>query len=125
MGRTRGVRHRPRGRVGMACREACPGAIGVAATALDTIRGVSDTSPTSPDTSANVPGIDPDDLATCLRVLQEGGRLPAEHPDSVTLQRAVGRLFKEVKRNRRRKAKDARLAADRAVIEATATGSLP
>ena len=123
MGRTRGVRHRSRGRVGMACREACPGAIGVAATALDTIRGVSDTSPTSPDTSANVPGIDPDDLATCLRVLQEGGRLPAEHPDSVTLQRAVGRLFKEVKRNRRRKAKDARLAADRAVIEATATGS--
>lgn len=69
------------------------------------------------------PAIDPDDLAVCLRVLEEGGRLPAEHPDSVVLQRAVGRLFKEVKRNRRRKARDARLAADRAVIEATATGS--
>lgn len=68
-------------------------------------------------------GIAPEDLATCLRVLEAGGDLDPEHPDSVTLQRAVGRLFKEVKRNRRRAARDARLAADRAVIEATATGS--
>ncbi|WP_295625958.1 SDR family NAD(P)-dependent oxidoreductase [uncultured Corynebacterium sp.] len=68
-------------------------------------------------------GIAPEDLATCLRVLEAGGELDPEHPDSVTLQRAVGRLFKEVKRNRRRAARDARLAADRAVIEATATGS--
>ncbi|MFC3850870.1 SDR family NAD(P)-dependent oxidoreductase [Corynebacterium hansenii] len=67
--------------------------------------------------------ISPEDLATCLRVLDAGGRLYPEHPDSVTLQRAVGRLFKEVKRNRRRAARDKRLAADRAVIEATATGS--
>lgn len=64
-----------------------------------------------------------EDLATCLRVLEAGGRLDPEHPDAVTLQRAVGRLFKEVKRNRRRAARDRRLAADRAVIEATATGS--
>lgn len=64
-----------------------------------------------------------EDLATCLRVLEAGGQLDPEHPDSVTLQRAVGRLFKEVKRNRRRTARDKRLAADRAVIEATATGS--
>ncbi|MDO4609358.1 SDR family NAD(P)-dependent oxidoreductase [Corynebacterium sp.] len=71
----------------------------------------------------DVPGIDPDDLATCLRVLEEGGRLPAEHPDSVALQRAVGKLFKDVKRARRRAARDRRLAADRAVIESTATGS--
>lgn len=113
------------GRVRMAVR-----AIGDAASRLDTIRGVSDTSlspsPASPNADSGAPvspGIDPEDLATCLRVLREGGSLPAEHPDSVTLQRAVGRLFKEVKRNRRRKAKDARLAADRAVIEATATGS--
>ena len=68
-------------------------------------------------------GIAPEDLATCLRVLEAGGDLDPEHPDSVTLQRAVGRLFKEVKRNRRRTARDKRLAADRAVIEATATGS--
>lgn len=67
--------------------------------------------------------IDPDDLATCLRVLEAGGRLDPAHPDSVTLQRAVGRLFKEVKRQRRRAARAKRLAADRAVIEATATGS--
>ena len=68
-------------------------------------------------------GISREDLATCLRVLEAGGHLDPEHPDSVTLQRAVGRLFKEVKRNRRRAARDKRLAADRAVIEATATGS--
>ncbi|WP_448850761.1 SDR family NAD(P)-dependent oxidoreductase [Corynebacterium sp. 335C] len=72
---------------------------------------------------ADAPGIDPADLAVCLRVLEEGGRLPAEHPDAVTLQRAVGKLFKDVKRARRRAARDRRLAADRAVIEATATGS--
>ena len=41
-------------------------------------------------------GIAPEDLATCLRVLEAGGDLDPEHPDSVTLQRAVGRLFKEV-----------------------------
>lgn len=69
------------------------------------------------------PGIDPEDLAVCLRVLDDAGRLPADHPDAVTLQRAVGKLFKAVKRARRRAARDRRLAADRAVIEATATGS--
>lgn len=54
---------------------------------------------TAGDTPAT--GIDPDALAVCLQVLSDGGELPADHPDSITLQRAVGRLFKEVKRQRR------------------------
>lgn len=69
------------------------------------------------------PAIDPADLETCLRVLEAGGDLPADHPDSITLQRAVGRLFKEVKRQRRSAARRKRQEADRDVIERTATGS--
>lgn len=68
-------------------------------------------------------GIDPDELATCLRVLDEGGSLPADHPDSVALQRAVGHLFKEVKRQRRSAARQSRQKADQEVLERTATGS--
>ncbi|WP_280402881.1 SDR family NAD(P)-dependent oxidoreductase [Nocardia carnea] len=69
------------------------------------------------------PSIDPNDLATCLRVLEQAGRLDPGHPDSVTVQRAVGGMFKELKRQRRNAARQAKLAADRAVVAATATGS--
>ncbi|WP_280417470.1 SDR family NAD(P)-dependent oxidoreductase [Nocardia carnea] len=67
--------------------------------------------------------IDPNDLTTCLRVLEQAGRLDPGHPDSVTVQRAVGGMFKELKRQRRIAARQAKLAADRAVVAATATGS--
>ncbi len=53
--------------------------------------------------------IDPDELATCLRVLEQAGQLDKEHPDSVTVQRAVAR--------------DAISEADRQVVAATAAGS--
>ncbi|WP_040792480.1 SDR family NAD(P)-dependent oxidoreductase [Nocardia paucivorans] len=67
--------------------------------------------------------IDPDDLATCLRVLDQASRLDKDHPDSVTVQHAVGRMYKHLKRARRTAARQAVAAADRAVIAATATGS--
>ncbi|MFI5719091.1 SDR family NAD(P)-dependent oxidoreductase [Nocardia sp. NPDC051750] len=67
--------------------------------------------------------IDPNDLATCLRVLEHAGQLDPGHPDSVTVQRAVGGMFKELKRQRRTAARQAKSAADRAVVAATATGS--
>ncbi len=67
--------------------------------------------------------IDPNDLTTCLRVLEQAGRLDPGHPDSVTVQRAVGGMFKELKRQRRVAARQAKLDADRAVVAATATGS--
>jgi NAD(P)-dependent dehydrogenase (short-subunit alcohol dehydrogenase family) len=71
----------------------------------------------------NVPGLDPERLATCLAVLAEAGNLPPEHPDAVALRRATAGLFKTVKLQRRRERRDAILAADKAVTEATATGA--
>ncbi|MDM7488984.1 SDR family NAD(P)-dependent oxidoreductase [Rhodococcus sp. CSLK01-03] len=68
-------------------------------------------------------GIDPADLATCLRVLSLVGELDADHPDSVTVQRAVGHMFKKFKRARRNEVRRAKVAADRQVLATTATGS--
>ncbi len=68
-------------------------------------------------------GIDPADLATCLKVLKAAGALEKEHPDSVAVQRASGQLFKDLKRSRRIAARNAKSDADRAVVAATATGS--
>ncbi|MFF0455914.1 SDR family NAD(P)-dependent oxidoreductase [Nocardia africana] len=67
--------------------------------------------------------IDPDELAICLRVLDQAALLDDDHPDSLAVQRAVGRMFKKLKRRRRNQARDAVAAADRAVVAATATGS--
>jgi NAD(P)-dependent dehydrogenase (short-subunit alcohol dehydrogenase family) len=67
--------------------------------------------------------IDPDELATCLRVLGEAEKLPPEHPDAVVIRRATGRIFKAVKTARRVQRRDAITAADRSVVAATATGS--
>ncbi|MFC4604591.1 SDR family NAD(P)-dependent oxidoreductase [Rhodococcus kronopolitis] len=68
-------------------------------------------------------GIDPADLETCIRVLAAAGDLDADHPDSQLLQRASGKMFKELKRRRRIQARDLVSEADRAVVAATATGS--
>ncbi len=67
--------------------------------------------------------IDPDELRICLRVLEQAGELDVADPDSVTVQRAVGRMFKHLKRRRRIAARDAVSAADKEVVAATATGS--
>ncbi len=69
------------------------------------------------------PGIDPDELAQCLRVLAQAEALPPEHPDAVAVRRATGRIFKAVKKARRDERREAINAADRAVVAATATGS--
>jgi NAD(P)-dependent dehydrogenase (short-subunit alcohol dehydrogenase family) len=67
--------------------------------------------------------IDPDELATCLKVLAQIEALPPEAPDAVSVRRATARIFKSVKRARRAERRDAITAADDAVIAATATGS--
>ncbi|MFI1235020.1 SDR family NAD(P)-dependent oxidoreductase [Nocardia salmonicida] len=67
--------------------------------------------------------IDPDELATCLRVLERAGQLEKEHPDSIAVQRAVGHMFKKLKHRRRIEAREQISTNDRAVIAATATGS--
>ena len=67
--------------------------------------------------------IDPTDLQTCLRVLDEAAGLDEDHPDSIRVQRAVGHMFKLLKKARRAEVRRFRQDADKAVIEATATGS--
>ncbi|WP_194827734.1 SDR family NAD(P)-dependent oxidoreductase [Nocardia sp. XZ_19_231] len=67
--------------------------------------------------------IDPDELATCLRVLERAGQLEKEHPDSIAVQRAVGHMFKKLKHRRRIEAREQISTNDRAVIATTATGS--
>ncbi|MEV7226903.1 SDR family NAD(P)-dependent oxidoreductase [Polymorphospora sp. NPDC051019] len=75
------------------------------------------------DQAAGAAGIDPADLEVCLRVLAAVDDLPVEHPDAVRVRRATARLFKTVKKHRRRDRREAVLAADEAVTAATATGA--
>ena len=75
-------------------------------------------SATTPDA-----GIDPGDLATCLRVIAELDELPADHPDVVTVRRATGRLYKVVRKNRKRERQRAVRDADAAVLAQTATAA--
>ena len=67
--------------------------------------------------------IDPSELEICLKVLDQAAELDDADPDSVTVQRAVGHLFKKLKKRRRIAARDAVSEADRQVVAATATGS--
>ncbi len=68
-------------------------------------------------------GVDPDDLATCLRVFDQLNSLPVEHPDSIAIQRATAGLFKTVRKRRRMERREQVKATDDSVIAATATGS--
>ena len=68
-------------------------------------------------------GIDPDDLAACLRVLEQVPSLDPEHPDAHAVRRATAALYKSYKVRRRTAKRDAIAAADRAVVAATATGA--
>ena len=68
-------------------------------------------------------GIDPEDLAVTVRVLQQLHHLPDDHPDIRTVKHAASHMYKALKRERRTRKREAELAADRAVTEATATGS--
>lgn len=72
---------------------------------------------------SEVPGVDPADLATCLRVFKQLDDLPVEHPDAIAVRRATAGLFKSVKKRRRIERRQEVMASDNAVIAATATGS--
>jgi NAD(P)-dependent dehydrogenase (short-subunit alcohol dehydrogenase family) len=69
------------------------------------------------------PGIDPERLAVCLRVLEELDTLDVDHPDAITVRRATAGLYRTVKQRRRQERRAAKTAHDKAVTEATATGS--
>ena len=79
--------------------------------------------PENPEAPVPPSGIDPEDLATALRVLEQVADVDQSHPDFITLRRATSHLFKAAKRVRRREIREAISSADRAVIAATATGA--
>jgi len=68
-------------------------------------------------------GIDPDDLAVALRVLEQMADVDQEHPDYTTVRRATAKMFKAVKKERRLEKRAGIADADRSVIAATATGA--
>jgi NAD(P)-dependent dehydrogenase (short-subunit alcohol dehydrogenase family) len=68
-------------------------------------------------------GIDPDELAACLKVLARAEELPVEHPDAVAVRRATASVYKSVKERRRAERRAAILANDDAITAATATGA--
>ncbi|MEV5376263.1 SDR family NAD(P)-dependent oxidoreductase [Streptomyces nondiastaticus] len=69
------------------------------------------------------PGIDPERMAICLSVLEELDELPVDHPDAIAIRRATSGIYRTVKQRRRQERRAAKTAHDRAVTEATATGS--
>ncbi|HEX2904657.1 MAG TPA: SDR family NAD(P)-dependent oxidoreductase [Jatrophihabitans sp.] len=64
-----------------------------------------------------------EELATCLSVLARIHAVPADHPDFIAVRQASSGMFKAAKRMRRNEARQAILAADRAVVATTATGA--
>ncbi|MGA8850265.1 MAG: SDR family NAD(P)-dependent oxidoreductase [Aeromicrobium sp.] len=64
-----------------------------------------------------------DELATALRVLGQAQFLGEDDEAYVALRHACGKFYKDVKKQRRIAKRDAISAADRAVVESTATGS--
>lgn len=70
-----------------------------------------------------MPNFTDDELATALKVLAEAQFLAEEDDAYVALRRACGKFYKDVKKQRRRAAREAVNEADRAVVESTATGS--
>jgi NAD(P)-dependent dehydrogenase (short-subunit alcohol dehydrogenase family) len=70
-----------------------------------------------------VPGIAPQDLETCLRVLAQLDELPTEHPDAIAVREATGRVFKTLKERRRAERRAQVAANDGAVLSATATAA--
>jgi NAD(P)-dependent dehydrogenase (short-subunit alcohol dehydrogenase family) len=69
------------------------------------------------------PGIDPERLAVCLSVLEELDKLDVDHPDAILVRRATSHIYRTVKQRRRQERRAAKTAHDKAVTEATATGS--
>ena len=67
--------------------------------------------------------IDPDDLATTLKVLGQLPLLPPDHADIRTVKREASYMYKLIKKARRAEIREARQAHDREIIERTATGS--
>ncbi|MEU0144692.1 SDR family NAD(P)-dependent oxidoreductase [Streptomyces sp. NPDC006288] len=77
----------------------------------------------APGTDEFGPGIDPERLAVCLSVLDELDTIEVDHPDAVVVRRATAGIYRTVKQRRRQERRATKTAHDKAVTEATATGS--
>lgn len=75
------------------------------------------------ETQDHGPGIDPERLAVCLSVLDELDKIEVDHPDAIAVRRATAGIYRTVKQRRRQERRAAKTAHDKAVTEATATGS--
>ncbi|MEU1404882.1 SDR family NAD(P)-dependent oxidoreductase [Streptomyces sp. NPDC005728] len=84
---------------------------------------VTEDGPTATDEVVYGPGIDPERLAVCLGVLEELDKLEVDHPDAIAVRRATAGVYRTVKQRRRQERRAAKTAHDKAVTEATATGS--
>ncbi|WP_068318908.1 SDR family NAD(P)-dependent oxidoreductase [Janibacter anophelis] len=84
-------------------------------------------SPHDGSEATDVAGVDPDDLATTLRVLGMLHELPPGHDDITAVKRATSSMYNRVKKARRRAARQAergpKIAHDQAILDQTATGS--
>ncbi|MFH8337015.1 SDR family NAD(P)-dependent oxidoreductase [Streptomyces sp. AM6-12] len=81
------------------------------------------TDPMAAEEVVHGPGIDPERLAVCLSVLEELDTIDVDHPDAIRVRRATSHIYRTVKQRRRQERRAAKTAHDRAVTEATATGS--
>ncbi|HEU5223526.1 MAG TPA: SDR family NAD(P)-dependent oxidoreductase [Candidatus Lumbricidophila sp.] len=73
--------------------------------------------------TSETPSIDPDDLATALRVIEQTASLDKDDPAYIALRHATGKMYKDVKQLSRRDKRQRIADADRAVVAATATGA--
>ncbi|MGW3497451.1 SDR family NAD(P)-dependent oxidoreductase [Streptomyces sp. NPDC001020] len=85
--------------------------------------GLVGSGPAATDGVSYGPGIDPERLAVCLGVLEELEELEVDHPDAIKVRRATSHIYRMVKQRRRSERRAAKTAHDKAVTEATATGS--
>ncbi len=75
------------------------------------------------DEQSATSGIDPDDLAVTLRVLDAVAKLGSDDPRFVTVRNAAAVMIKDAKRVRKLNTRARIQANDRAVVAATATGA--
>lgn len=67
--------------------------------------------------------IDPAELAITIKVLGELHEMPSDHPDVTLVKHAASYMYKALRQTRRLRKRAAEADADRAIVEATATGS--
>ena len=67
--------------------------------------------------------LDPEELAIALRVIEALPDLPADDPAIQAVKRASSRMYKHIRKNRRREAKAPQIEHDEEILARTATGS--